>query len=85
MQAACLSGKPISFYRSKIKAIAENLLRKTSIKSVCDNLPRLQRLAMSSCYDDWNVLDYEEIRREIRDLAQFAVDNKHADPIFVST
>lgn len=83
MQAACLSGKPISFYRSKIKAVAENLLRKTSIKSVRDNLPRLQRLAMSSCYDDWNVLDYEKIRREIRELAQFAVDNKHADPIFV--
>ena len=77
-----LSEQPIDLYRSKIKAVAEKLLTKTSIKAVRDHLPRLQHLSVSSYYDGLNVLDYEEIRKEIRDLAQFSVDTGH-DPIFV--
>ncbi len=77
-----LSEQPINLYRSKIKAVAEKLLSKTSIKAVRDHLPRLQHLSVSSYYDGLNVLDYEEIRKEIRDLAQFSVDTGH-DPIFV--
>ncbi len=80
---AHLSKQPINTYRSKIKAVAEKLLEKTSIKVVRDNLPRLQRLAVNDYYDGLNVLDYEEIRKEIRDLAQFSVDNTRVDPIFV--
>lgn len=77
-----LSEQPINLYRSKIKAVAEKLLTKTSIKVVQDHLPRLQHLAVSSYYDELNILDYEEIRKEIRDMAQFSVDSGH-DPIFV--
>ena len=77
-----LSEQPIDHYRSKIKAVAEKLLTKTSIKAVRDHLPRLQHLSVSSYYNGLNVLDYEEIRKEIRDLAQFSVDTGH-DPIFV--
>lgn len=77
-----LSEQPIDLYRSKIKTVAEKLLTKTSIKAVRDHLPRLQHLSVSSYYDGLNVLDYEEIRKEIRDLAQFSVDTGH-DPIFV--
>ncbi|MBO4706868.1 MAG: DEAD/DEAH box helicase family protein [Spirochaetaceae bacterium] len=80
---AHLSKQPINTYRSKIKAVAEKLLQKTSIKVVRDNLPRLQRLAVNDYYDGLNVLDYEEIRKEIRDLVQFSVDNSRVDPIFV--
>ncbi|WP_296321679.1 DEAD/DEAH box helicase family protein [Treponema sp. UBA3813] len=80
---AQLSAQPINLYRSKIKTVAEKLLQKTSIKAVRDHLPRLQRLSLSSYYDELHVLDYEEIRKEIRELAQFSVDNTHADPIFV--
>lgn len=77
-----LSEQPINLYRSKIKAVAEKLLSKTSIKAVRDHLPRLQHLSVSSYYDGLSVLDYEEIRKEIRDLAQFSVDTGH-DSIFV--
>ncbi len=79
---AKLSEQPINLYRSKIKAVAEKLLQKTSIKVVRDNLPRLQRLSVNSYYDGLNVLDYEEIRKEIRDLAQFTVENGH-EPLFI--
>ena len=79
---AQLSKQSISFYRSKIKVVAEKLLTKASIKAVRDHLPRLQHLSVNSYYDDLNVVDYEEIRKEIRDLAQFSVDNRY-DPIFV--
>ena len=74
---AQLSEQPINLYRSKIKAVAEKLLRKTSIKAVRDHLPRLQLLSVNSYYDGLNVLDYEEIRKEIRELAQFTVENGH--------
>ena len=77
-----LSEQPIDLYRSKIKAVAEKLLKKTSIKVVRDNLPRLQLLSVNSYYDSLNVLDYEEIRKEIRDLAQFTVENGH-EPLFI--
>ncbi len=77
-----LSEQPIDLYRSKIKAVAEKLLQKTSIKVVRDNLPRLQLLSVNSYYDSLNVLDYEEIRKEIRDLAQFTVENGH-EPLFI--
>ncbi len=77
-----LSEQPIDLYRSKIKAVAEKLLKKTSIKVVRDNLPRLQFLSVNSYYDSLNVLDYEEIRKEIRDLAQFTVENGH-EPLFI--
>uniref|UniRef100_UPI00388DE270 type I restriction endonuclease subunit R n=1 Tax=Treponema sp. TaxID=166 RepID=UPI00388DE270 len=77
-----LSEQPIDLYRSKIKAVAEKLLTKTSIKAVRDHLPRLQLLSVNSYYDELHVLDYEEIRKEIRDLAQFSVDSGH-DPIFI--
>lgn len=77
-----LSEQPIDLYRSKIKAVAEKLLKKTSIKVVRDNLPRLQLLSVNSYYDSLNVLDYEEIRKEIRELAQFTVENGH-EPIFI--
>lgn len=79
---ALLSSQPIDLYRSKIKYVAEKLLQKTSIKAVRDHLSRLQHLSVSSYYDGLNVLDYEEIRKEIRELAQFAVDKGH-EPIFV--
>jgi len=79
-----LSGQPIVIYRGKIKAVAEKLLKKTSINAVRDHLPRLQLLAVNSYYDGLNVLDYEEIRKEIRDLAQFAVDKVGHEPIFVN-
>lgn len=77
-----LSEQPIDLYRSKIKAVAEKLLKKTSIKVVRDNLPRLQLLSVNSYYDSLNVLDYEEIRKEIRELAQFTVENGH-EPLFI--
>lgn len=77
-----LSEQPIDLYRSKIKAVSEKLLTKTSIKTVRDHLPRLQHLSVSSYYDGLNVLDYEEIRKEIRDLAQFTVENGH-EPLFI--
>lgn len=77
-----LSEQPINLYRSKIKAVAEKLLTKTSIKAVRDHLPRLQHLSVSSYYDGLNVLDYEEIRKEIRELAQFTVENGH-EPLFI--
>ena len=80
---AQLSEQPVNIYRSKIKAVAEKLLTKTSIKAVRDHLPRLQYLSVSSYYDGLNVLDYEEIRKEIRDLAQFSVDSGH-EPLFVN-
>ena len=57
-------------------------MRKTSIKVVRDNLPRLQHLSVNSYYDGLNVLDYEEIRKEIRELAQFTVENGH-EPLFI--
>lgn len=79
---AQLSERPINLYRSKIKAVAEKLLKKTSIKVVRDNLPRLQLLSVNSYYDSLNVLDYEEIRKEIRELAQFTVENGH-EPLFI--
>ena len=79
---AQLSKQPINLYRSKIKAVAEKLLTKTSIKTVRDHLPRLQHLSVSSYYDGLNVLDYEEIRKEIRELAQFTVENGH-EPLFI--
>lgn len=79
---AQLSEQPINLYRSKIKAVAEKLLKKTSIKVVQDNLPRLQLLSVNSYYDSLNVLDYEEIRKEIRELAQFTVENGH-EPLFI--
>lgn len=79
---AQLSERPINLYRSKIKAVAEKLLKKTSIKVVRDNLPRLQLLSVNSYYDSLNVLDYEEIRKEIRELAQFTVKNGH-EPLFI--
>lgn len=79
---AQLSEQPINLYRSKIKAVAEKLLKKTSIKVVRDNLPRLQLLSVNSYYDSLNVLDYEEIRKEIRELAQFTVENGH-EPLFI--
>lgn len=79
---AQLSEQPIDLYRSKIKAVAEKLLKKTSIKVVRDNLPRLQLLSVNSYYDSLNVLDYEEIRKEIRELAQFTVENGH-EPLFI--
>lgn len=79
---AQLSEQPINLYRAKIKAVAEKLLRKTSIKVVRDNLPRLQHLSVNSYYDGLNVLDYEEIRKEIRELAQFTVENGH-EPLFI--
>ncbi|MBO4704149.1 MAG: DEAD/DEAH box helicase family protein [Spirochaetaceae bacterium] len=79
---AQLGSQPINTFRTKIKAVAEKLLTKTSIKVVRDNLVRLQHLAVNSYYDGLNVLDYEEIRNEIRDLAQFSVDNAH-EPLFV--
>lgn len=79
---AQLSEQPIDLYRSKIKTVAEKLLKKTSIKVVRDNLPRLQLLSVNSYYDSLNVLDYEEIRKEIRDLAQFTVENGH-EPLFI--
>lgn len=81
---AHLSEKSISFYRGKIKAVAEILLTKTSIKVVRDNLPRLQHLTVNSYYDGLNVLDYEEIRKEIRELAQFSVDKQSQKNIFVN-
>lgn len=77
-----LSEQPVNLYRSKIMAVAEKLLKKTSIKVVRDNLPRLQLLSVNSYYDSLNVLDYEEIRKEIRDLAQFTVENGH-EPLFI--
>lgn len=77
-----LSEQPIDLYRSKIKAVVEKLLKKTSIKVVRDNLPRLHLLSVNSYYDSLNVLDYEEIRKEIRDLAQFTVENGH-EPLFI--
>lgn len=79
---AQLGSKSISMFRTKIKTVAEKLLKKATIKAVRDHLPRLQHLAVSSYYDGLNVLDYEEIRKEIRELAQFSVDIVH-DPIFV--
>ena len=80
---AQLSGESISIFRTKIKTVAEKLLTKSSIKAVRDHLPRLQLLSVNSYYEGLHVLDFEEIRKEIRDLAQFAVDNSHIDPIFV--
>ena len=80
---AHLSEKPINLYRSRIRTVSEKLLTKTSIKAVRDHLPRLQNLSLDSFYDGLTVLDYEEIRNEIRGLAQFAVDGSHVDPIFV--
>lgn len=79
-----LDGKSIAPTRARIKNIAEILLRKTSINAVRDHLPRLQLLANNSYYDGLNVLDYEEIRQEIRDIAQFAVDTIHIPPVFVN-
>lgn len=79
-----LAGESIAFARGKIRSVAEKLITKASIKAVRDALPRLQRLAVNSYYDGLNVLDYEEIRNEIRSLAQFAVDNTRTDPIFVN-
>lgn len=79
---ASVSGQSIAQYRTKIKTVAEKLLKKTTINVVRDNLARLQRLAVTSYYDDLTVLDYEEIRKEIRNLAQFAVDGP-THPIFV--
>ena len=69
---AQLGSKSISMFRTKIKTVAEKLLKKATIKAVRDHLPRLQHLAVSSYYDGLNVLDYEEIRKEIRELAQFS-------------
>lgn len=81
---AQLSSQPINLFRTKIKTVAEKLLKKTSIKAVRDHLSRLQHLNVSTYYDGLNVLDYEEIRKEIRDLAQFSVDNIIINPIFVN-
>lgn len=81
---AQLSSQSIMPFKSKIKSVAEKLLKKTSINVVRDHLARLHHLANDSYYLNLNVLDYEEIRKEIRDLAQFAVDNTHVDPIFVN-
>jgi type I restriction enzyme R subunit len=80
---AQLNSQPINLFRTKIRTVAEKLLAKTSIKAIRDHLPRLQLLSVNSYYDGLNVLDYEAIRNEIRELAQFAVDNAHIDPIFV--
>lgn len=80
---ASTSEQPINLYRTKIKTVAEKLLKKTTINAVRDHLPRLQRLAVNDYYDGLNVLDYEEIRKEIRDLAQFVVDGGH-EPVFVN-
>ena len=79
---AHLSEQSINLYRSKIKTVAEKLLQKTSIKVVRDNLPRIQLLAVNSYYEGLNVIDYEEIRKEIRELAQFVVEST-PNPIFV--
>ena len=81
---AQLSSQPITFFRSRIRAVAEKLLQKTSINVVRDHLSRLHSLAATSYYDKLNVLDYEEIRKEIRDLAQYTVDNVYINPIFVN-
>lgn len=81
---ASTTEKPINFYRTKIKTVAEKLLKKTTINSVRDHLPRIQKLAVNPYYDELNVLDYEEIRKELRDLAQFAVDQVGHEPIFVN-
>lgn len=80
---AHLDSKSINMFRTKIKSVAEGLLKKTSIRAVRDHLSRLQHLTVYSYYDGLNVLDYEEIRNEIRELAQFSVDNTHIDSIFV--
>ena len=48
-----------------------------------DHLPRLKELSSIDYYDSLNVLDYEQIRTEIRELAQFSSDGSHIDPIFV--
>ncbi len=80
---ASTSGQSISLYRTKIKTVTEKLLRKTTINAVRNHLPRLQRLAVNDYYGGLTVLDYEEIRKEIRDLAQFVVDDGH-EPIFVN-
>lgn len=81
---AVLAGQPVAPCRSKIQAVAVKLLHKASINAVREHLSRLQLLSVSSYYDALNVLDYEAIRKEIRGLAQFAVDNSHLDPIFVN-
>ncbi len=82
---ATITGQPINFFRSKIKGIAERLLTKTSINAVRDHLERLQHLAVNDYYDTLDILDYEEIRKEIRGLAQFAVDwGPGRPPIFVN-
>lgn len=81
---ASTTEKPINSYRTKIKTVEEKLLKKTTINSVRDHLPRIQKLAVNPYYDELNVLDYEEIRKELRDLAQFAVDQVGHEPIFVN-
>lgn len=81
---ATLSNQPIVLYRTKIKTVAEHLLKKASINAVREHIPRLKQLTENEYYNSINVLDYEEIRKEIRSLAQFAVDKEWTNPVFVN-
>lgn len=81
---ASTAGLSINLYRAKIKTVAEQLLRKTTINAVNEHLVLLHRLAMNDYYDGLTVLGFEKIRKEIRSLAQFAVDNIRTEPIFVN-
>ena len=79
-----LLGESIAFPRAKIKAVAEKLLQKTSIKAVSEHIDRLKLLSSVSYYDNLSVLDYEKIRDEIRELAKFVADNQQTKAIFVN-
>ena len=79
-----LLGESIAFPRAKIKAVAEKLLQKISIKAVSEHIDRLRLLNTVSYYDNLSVIDYEAIRNEIRELAKFVADNQPSKTLFVN-
>src|SRR5690606_35758377 len=61
---------------------ANTLLKKTTIPAVKEKIPILKEVAEDEFWDEADILNFERIRKELRDLMKFAVEEA---PKFVYT
>jgi type I restriction enzyme R subunit len=68
---------------SKLRTTANRLLYKLNIPAVREHEDRLRDMADTETWSSWNIMDLEEIRKEIRDLIKF-LDRKKVEVVYTN-
>src|SRR5690606_40208838 len=74
--------KSLTRFRNITISKANTLLKKTTIPAVKEKIPILKEVAEDEFWDEADILNFERIRKELRDLMKFAVEEA---PKFVYT